>query len=130
MTERALEGFPVSPGLFGALAGASLSRRIVWATAARLIALIVLLFFIALLNVKGEYSSDSFTTRASLSTLAIAFALSGVYATQLRLGWNLEGLVRVQLVADQAFGQEFMDRQRSGARGKPQDPAGGSAGTE
>lgn len=102
MATPAREGTRVA-GLFGALAGASLPRRIAWATGARLVALVVLLFFMGVLQLRGGYSSDSFTIRASLGTLVIAFSLSAVYALQLRSGRMSKGLVPFQLVADQGI---------------------------
>lgn len=103
MSDDALDDDSSRRGFIDALVTASLPRRIAWATAARLVILTVMLVFIGALNFQEDRPAGSFTTRMSLTTLAAAFALSGAYATLLRVGRHLGLVVRFQLIADQAI---------------------------
>jgi two-component system sensor histidine kinase HydH len=80
----------------------ALARRLGWATAARLALVATLFVVVVAINVRNGFDLSSFTIRVALITIAIAFALSGVYGWVLRSGRHLSKLVTVQLVLDQA----------------------------
>lgn len=83
------------------LAGtAPLARRLAWVTAARLVLLSLLLGLLGLLNVKSPLAWDTFTSQTALATLAVAFAVTALYAALLRNGRHMQRLVVLQLVVD------------------------------
>jgi len=88
-------------GIPDRLAGAPLPRRLAWLTGARLLFLTVLLGLVGVFYLRGHFRFDSFTIRVALVTLAVAFALGGVYAAVLRSGQHLAFLADAQLVLDQ-----------------------------
>lgn len=86
----------------GNVAPLALARRLGWATAARLALVVTLFVVVVAMNVRAGFDLSTFTIRAALITIAIAFALSGVYGWVLRSGRHLSELVTVQLILDQA----------------------------
>ncbi len=89
----------MSAGAAEGLTGpAPLARRLSWVTAFRLVLLAVLLGWIGRLNFHG--SGGTFTVQTALGTLAVAFALTALYAGLLRRGRHLEQLVTLQIVVD------------------------------
>jgi two-component system, NtrC family, sensor histidine kinase HydH len=84
-------------------AAAPLARRLAWVTAARLALLSLLLGLLGLLNFKSPLAWETFTVRTALGTLAVAFAVTALYAALLRSGRHMERLVVLQLVVDPAL---------------------------
>jgi two-component system, NtrC family, sensor histidine kinase HydH len=84
-------------------AAAPLARRLAWVTAARLALLSILLGLLGLLNFKSPLAWETFTVRTALGTLAVAFAVTALYAALLRSGRHMERLVVLQLVVDPAL---------------------------
>lgn len=80
----------------------ALARRLGWATAARLALVATLFVVVVAINVRAGFDLSTFTIRAALITIAVAFALSALYGWVLRAGKHLAQLVTVQLVLDQA----------------------------
>jgi signal transduction histidine kinase len=81
-------------------ATAPLARRLAWVTAARLVLLSVLLGLLGLLNFKSPLAWETFTVQTALATLALAFAVTALYAALLREGRHMQRLVVLQLVVD------------------------------
>jgi two-component system sensor histidine kinase HydH len=81
-------------------AAAPLARRLAWVTAARLGLLSLLLGLLGLLNFKSPLAWETFTVQTALGTLAVAFAVTALYAALLRSGRHMERLVVLQLVVD------------------------------
>src|SRR4051795_2608486 len=79
---------------------APLERRLAWVTAFRLVLLSLLLGLLGLLNFKSQLAWSNFTVQTALGTLALAFAVSAVYAGLLRRGRRTRELVVLQLVVD------------------------------
>jgi two-component system, NtrC family, sensor histidine kinase HydH len=79
---------------------APLARRLAWVTAARLVLLSLLLGLLGLLNVKAPLAWETFTIQTAIGTLAVAFAVTALYAALLRNGRHMQGLVVLQLVVD------------------------------
>lgn len=80
----------------------ALARRLGWATAARLALVATLFVVVVAINVRAGFDLSTFTIRAALITIAVAFALSAIYGWVLRTGKHLAQLVTIQLVLDQA----------------------------
>lgn len=84
-----------------AIAGpAPLERRLAWVTAFRLGLLSLLLGLLGLLNFKTQLAWATFTVQTALGTLAVAFAVTAVFAALLRRGRGLARLAALQLVVD------------------------------
>lgn len=82
--------------------GASLARRLAYLTGARLALLTLLLALLMLFYERqGTLNLESFTGKVATITLAVAFALGGVYAALLRQGRYTSELASVQIVLDQ-----------------------------
>jgi two-component system, NtrC family, sensor histidine kinase HydH len=81
-------------------AAAPLARRLAWVTAARLALLSLLLGLLGLLNFKSPLAWETFTIQTALGTLAVAFAVTALYAGLLRSGRHMDRLVVLQLVVD------------------------------
>jgi two-component system sensor histidine kinase HydH len=81
-------------------AAAPLARRLAWVTAARLVLLSLLLGLLGLLNFKASVAWETFTIQTALGTLAVAFAVTALYAALLRDGRHMQRLVVLQLVID------------------------------
>jgi two-component system, NtrC family, sensor histidine kinase HydH len=81
-------------------AAAPLARRLAWVTAARLVLLSLLLGLLGLLNFKSPLAWQTFTIQTALGTLAVAFAVTALYAALLRDGRHMQRLVVLQLVID------------------------------
>ncbi len=81
-------------------AAAPLARRLAWATGFRLILLSLLLGLLGLLNFKSQLAWATFTVQTALGTLALAFAVTALYAALLRNGRHMQRLVVLQLVVD------------------------------
>jgi two-component system sensor histidine kinase HydH len=81
-------------------AAAPLARRLAWVTAARLVLLSLLLGLLGLLNSRAPLAWQSFTIQTALGTLAVAFAVTALYAALLRDGRHMQLLVVLQLVID------------------------------
>ena len=79
---------------------APLARRLAWVTAARLALLSLLLGLLGLLNFRAPLAWDTFTIQTALGTLAVAFAVTALYAALLRNGRHMQRLVVLQLVVD------------------------------
>lgn len=79
---------------------APLARRLAWVTAFRLALLSLLLGLLGLLNFKTQLAWASFTVQTALGALAVAFAVTAVFAALLRRGRQLQQLVALQLVID------------------------------
>jgi signal transduction histidine kinase len=79
---------------------APLARRLAWVTAARLVLLSLLLGLLGLLNARSPYAWETFTIQTALGTLAVAFAVTALYAALLRNGRHMQRLVVLQLVVD------------------------------
>lgn len=88
-------------GIPESVAGVPLARRLAWVTGSRVILLLVALGALAVLDVKRGFTAGSTTLQIVVITLAVAFALAGVYAALLRRGRGLETLASAQLVLDQ-----------------------------
>lgn len=88
-------------GIPDELAGAPLPRRLAWVTAARLCFLVVLLALLGTFYFRQEPRLESFSIQVALVTLAVSFALAGLYAALLRSGRYLERVGELQLVLDQ-----------------------------
>jgi len=88
-------------GVSSVAPGASLSRRLAWLSAARLLLLLLLLLLITAFYGPEPLGVSSFTAQTAAVTLAVAFALAGAYAYLLSTGRFLRRLVDVQLVLDQ-----------------------------
>ncbi|HWO14434.1 MAG TPA: hypothetical protein VNN80_33240, partial [Polyangiaceae bacterium] len=69
---------------------APLARRLAWVTAARLVLLSLLLGLLGLLNVKSPDAWQTFTIQTALGTLAVAFAVTALYAALLRNGQHMQ----------------------------------------
>jgi two-component system, NtrC family, sensor histidine kinase HydH len=82
-----------------ASAVAPLARRLAWVTGLRLLFLAILLGLLGLLNFTSKLQT-TFTSQTALGTLALAFALTAIYASMLRRGRGLQRLVIVQLIID------------------------------
>jgi two-component system sensor histidine kinase HydH len=81
-------------------AAAPLARRLAWVTAARLGLLSLLLGLLGLLNFRAPLAWETFTVQTALGTLAVAFAVTALYAALLRNGRHMQRLVVLQLVVD------------------------------
>lgn len=81
-------------------AAAPLARRLAWVTAFRLVLLSLLLGLLGLLNFKTQLAWATFTVQTALGTLALAFAVTALYAALLRQGRHMQRLVVLQLVVD------------------------------
>jgi two-component system, NtrC family, sensor histidine kinase HydH len=81
-------------------AAAPLARRLAWVTAARLVLLSLLLGLLGLLNFRAPQAWETFTVQTALGTLALAFAVTALYAALLRDGRHMQRLVVLQLVVD------------------------------
>lgn len=81
-------------------AAAPLARRLAWVTAARLVLLSLLLGLLGLLNFRSPVMWETFTIQTALATLAVAFAVTALYAAMLRNGRHMQRLVVLQLVVD------------------------------
>jgi two-component system, NtrC family, sensor histidine kinase HydH len=92
---------PLRLGIPDRLAGAPLPRRLAWVTAARLLFLTALLALLGVFYLRPQARLESFSIQVALITLAISFALAGVYAALLRSGRYLERVGELQLVLDQ-----------------------------
>lgn len=79
---------------------APLARRLAWVTAARLVLLSLLLGLLGLLNFRAPQAWETFTVQTALGTLALAFAVTALYAALLRDGRHMQRLVVLQLVVD------------------------------
>ncbi|HTV17262.1 MAG TPA: ATP-binding protein [Polyangiaceae bacterium] len=79
---------------------APLARRLAWVTAARLGLLALLLGLLGLLNFRAPLAWETFTVQTALGTLAVAFAVTALYAALLRNGRHMQRLVVLQLVVD------------------------------
>ena len=88
-------------GIPDELAGAPLPRRLAWVTGARLLFLTALLALLGAFYFRQEPRLESFSIQVALVTLAVSFALAGVYAALLRSGRYLERVGEAQLVLDQ-----------------------------
>ncbi len=84
------------------VAGMPLVRRLAWVIGGRVIFLAMALGAIAAVNVRRGFAVGSTTVQIIVATVAIAFALAGVYAAVLRSGRGLVVLTTAQLVLDQA----------------------------
>lgn len=78
---------------------APLARRLAWVTGLRLALLSLLLGLLGFLNLRDD-SRATFTVQTALGTLAIAFALTAIYAALLRRGQHARQLAIFQLVVD------------------------------
>lgn len=78
----------------------SLSRRLTWLTALRLVVLTIFLVFITTLYLRG-HSLSSYSSVLSVITVGVAYFLAAVYAVVLRAGRGLTAIARIQLVTDQ-----------------------------
>ncbi|MEY2929482.1 MAG: hypothetical protein RL033_231 [Pseudomonadota bacterium] len=87
---------PVPP----ALTVAPLARRLAWVTGCRLLLLSAVLGLFGLLNFKSRFTWATFTVQTALGTLALAFAMTGLYAAMLRQGRRMQLLVALQLIVD------------------------------
>jgi two-component system, NtrC family, sensor histidine kinase HydH len=92
---------PFRLGIPDRLAGASLPRRLAWVTGARLLFLGALLALLGAFYLRQQPRLESFSIQVALVTLAVSFALAGVYAALLRSGRYLERVGEIQLVLDQ-----------------------------
>jgi len=81
-------------------AAAPLARRLAWVTAARLGLLSLLLGLLGLLNFRAPLAWETFTVQTAIGTLAVAFAVTALYAALLRSGRQMQRLVVLQLVVD------------------------------
>ena len=81
-------------------AAAPLARRLAWVTAFRLVLLSLLLGLLGFLNFKSQLAWATFTVQTALGTLALAFAVTALYAALLRQGRHMQRLVGLQLVVD------------------------------
>ena len=79
---------------------APLARRLAWVTGARLGLLSLLLGLLGLLNFRAPLAWETFTIQTALVTLAVAFAVTALYAALLRSGRHMQRLVVLQLVVD------------------------------
>jgi signal transduction histidine kinase len=79
---------------------APLARRLAWVTGFRLVLLSLLLGLLGLLNFKSQLAWATFTVQTALGTLALAFAVTALYAALLRNGRHMQRLVVLQLVVD------------------------------
>jgi two-component system sensor histidine kinase HydH len=93
-TPGALEGrHPSSPS-------GTLSVRLTWLTALRLI--VVTVFLVVTTTVYlGGFTPGGFSSKVALTTVASAYALAALYAVALRRGRGLETVALLQLVTDQ-----------------------------
>jgi two-component system, NtrC family, sensor histidine kinase HydH len=82
------------------LTAAPLARRLAWVTAARLGLLSLLLGLLGLMNFRAPLAWETFTVQTALGTLAVAFAVTALYAALLRNGRHMQRLVVLQLVVD------------------------------
>ncbi|MEO8181984.1 MAG: ATP-binding protein [Deltaproteobacteria bacterium] len=83
-----------------ALPAAPLARRLAWVTGFRLVLLSLVLGLLGLLNFKSPLAWATFTVQTALGTLALAFAVTGLYAALLRQGRQMRLLVSLQLIVD------------------------------
>jgi signal transduction histidine kinase len=79
---------------------APLERRLAWVTGFRLLFLSLVLGLLGLLNFKSELAWATFTVQTALGTLALAFAVTALYAALLRQGRRMQLLVTLQLIVD------------------------------
>jgi signal transduction histidine kinase len=79
---------------------APLERRLAWVTGFRLLFLSLVLGLLGLLNFKSELAWATFTVQTALGTLAVAFAVTALYAVLLRQGRRMQLLVTLQLIVD------------------------------
>ena len=91
MTDSSIEPTP---------AAAPLARRVAWITGFRLLLLCLVLGLLGTLNLKSPLAWMSFTVQTALGTLAVAFAVTGLYAALLRRGHRMQLLVTLQLIVD------------------------------
>ncbi len=81
-------------------AAAPLALRLAWVTGFRLVLLSLLLGLLGLLNFKSQLAWATFTVQTALGTLALAFAVTALYAALLRSGRHMQRLVALQLIVD------------------------------
>jgi two-component system, NtrC family, sensor histidine kinase HydH len=79
---------------------APLARRLAWVTGFRLVLLSLLLGLLGLLNFRSQLAWATFTVQTALGTLALAFAVTALYAALLRDGRHMQKLVVLQLIVD------------------------------
>jgi two-component system sensor histidine kinase HydH len=82
------------------IAAAPLARRLAWVTAFRLLLLSLVLGLLGFLNFRSPLAWTTFTVQTALGTLALAFAVTALYAALLRRGRQMQRLVTLQLVID------------------------------
>lgn len=82
-------------------AGATLPRRLAWATGVRLVLLTVPLTLVAVFYLRGTFDVEAFTVQLLLFTLSFSFGLAGIYAALLRAGRGGTALAHAQLLLDQ-----------------------------
>ncbi len=92
----------ISLGLPDMAASETLSRRLAWLTAGRLIFLTLSLALVSLFYLR-DAELGSMTFRVGLALLVGAFALTGIYSLWLRVGRALPLLADTQLVLDQVI---------------------------
>jgi signal transduction histidine kinase len=80
--------------------GASLSVRLTWLTALRLLVLTIFLIVSAAMYL-GGFTPGGFSSIVGLVTIAAAYSAAGVYAVFLRSNRALPAIARAQLVTDQ-----------------------------
>lgn len=88
-------------GLPSQLAEPVLATRLAWLTGLRLALLTLLLALTGSFYLRSGFAPGSYSANVVLATLAVAYALAGVYAAVLRRGERLVALAHVQLVLDQ-----------------------------
>jgi signal transduction histidine kinase len=79
---------------------APLTQRLAWVTGFRLLLLSLVLGLLGLLNFRSPLAWATFTVQMALGTLALAFAVTGLYAALLRQGRRMRLLVTLQLIVD------------------------------
>jgi two-component system sensor histidine kinase HydH len=89
-------------GVPESVAGVPLARRLAWVAGARVVLLSVALGAVVVVNIRRGFDVGSTTVQIAIATVAVAFALAGVYAAALRTGRGLGRLATTQLVLDQA----------------------------
>jgi signal transduction histidine kinase len=78
----------------------TLTQRLTWLTALRLVVLTIFLVFTTTLYLRGHSLTDWSSLR-SVATVGVAYFLAAIYASALRIGRGLAAVARVQLVTDQ-----------------------------
>ena len=93
---------PVRLGVPEGVAGIPFVRRLAWVTGGRVVFLLFALGAVAAVNIRRGFDVGSTTVQIVVATVAVAFALAGFYAAQLRSGRGLVALATAQIVLDQA----------------------------